>query len=81
MRNKPAIELKYLIDHLSSQINQLKINADLCDRSSQRYNRLIIQRANARKKFKELQSDNLVKFFVKKFSKPKEKLICDYFGK
>ena len=75
------IQLKNLIGRLSFQINQLKGKIDICDNSNRMYNRLLIQRACARKKLMDLRSKNIFSFIFKKFKFSNEKkLISDYFN-
>jgi len=80
MRNQSIKELKNLINRISCSINQLKNKADKCGETSRAYNRLLIQRACIRKRLKDIESRNVISFFIKKLrlqSKPKQ--ICDYF--
>jgi len=80
MRNKSAKELRALINHLSCQLIRLKPGIEECEKTSLMYNRLLIQRANIKKKLKDMHSGNIFSSMMKKLSFEKNpKLICDYF--
>lgn len=80
MRKQPAKELKKSINYMTYKINKLRGKIDSCEESGKLYNRLLIERAGARKKLKELESNNLISSMIKKITfKKEEKRICDYF--
>lgn len=81
MKNNCGKEMKSFINHLSARIQILKAGSDRSTDANKIYNRLIIERACARKKLKELQANNIVSFLSQKLNfKSKQKLICDYFN-
>jgi len=81
MNKKPVIELRKLINNLTLQINQLKDRINGSQELNMVYNRLLIERACARKKLKDFQSRTIFSCLFKKVDlKPKKKLICDYFN-
>lgn len=82
MKKKPINELKSSINHLTFQINLLKKRIETCEDANRSYNRLLIERACARKKLENLQTKSFISFLSNKIkiNKGKPKYICDYFA-
>jgi len=85
MKRKKDIENSII--HLTCLLNKLRIKIDDSDEYNVGYNRLLIQRAELRKKLTESKTSNIIELFANKLnklspgkSKSKEKLICDYFS-
>ncbi len=81
--SKKVLKLRQTILKANTQLDQLK-NSGSLDESNEaniKYNRILIQKAIAKKELDEARCSIIQKFF-KKFSHSsgkREKLICDYF--
>ena len=81
MKNFQGKELKSFINHLTTRINQLRAQSEISSDANKVYNRLLIERACARKRLSDHQSSNIISFLGKKLKlKPKQKTISDYFN-
>jgi hypothetical protein len=78
-------ELERSISHITCTLGVLRKNSDNCEETSKTYNKLLIKRAELRKKLSESYPCLLINMFRKNLKSlnfiKKEKLICDYFQK
>lgn len=82
MKRKQEIENS--INHLTCILNKLRTKIDESEDYNAAYNRLLIKRAELRKKMNCTPASAVIDIFKEKilYLKPgyKEKLICDYFN-
>jgi len=81
---KKQIEIENSINYLTCVLNKLKIRINENNEYNKAYNRLLVERAELRKKLDYAKSNKIIFLFKNnlrclKFGK-KEKLICDYFS-
>lgn len=83
MRKK---SLETAISHLTSLLNQLRMRMDDSEEYNAAYNKLLIQRAQLRKKLEDKKTSNIVQLFGERWNiikriknKNKKVLISDYF--